>query len=96
MVLLDVAPLSLSMEAFSPGERFFTLMNHELVHIATMDAWNDQDADWRHFFHGKVAPVTGNEPLTARVPPAWSNVGALPSRWSIDPAAIVTPPWLTA
>src|SRR3954453_8348720 len=27
MVLLDVAPLSLSMETFSPGERFFTLMN---------------------------------------------------------------------
>ena len=28
MVLLDVAPLSLSMETFSPGERFFTLNNH--------------------------------------------------------------------
>src|SRR5207237_52065 len=49
MVLLDVAPLSLSMEAFSPGERFFTLMNHELTHVATIDVWNSRDAFWRHF-----------------------------------------------
>ena len=40
MVLLDVAPLSLSMEAFSPGERFFTLMNHEITHVGTIDVWN--------------------------------------------------------
>ena len=40
MVLLDVAPLSLSMETFSPGERFYTLMNHELTHVGTIDAWN--------------------------------------------------------
>ena len=37
MVLLDVAPLSLSMETFSPGERFYTLMNHELTHVGTID-----------------------------------------------------------
>ena len=42
MVLLDVAPLSLSMETFSPGERFFTLNNHELAHVAAIDVWNSQ------------------------------------------------------
>src|SRR5690349_24582422 len=47
MVLLDVAPLSLSMETFSPGERFFTLMNHELTHVGTIDAWDAHDAGWR-------------------------------------------------
>ena len=41
-VLLDVAPLSQSMETFTPGERFFTLTNHELAHVATMDVWNKQ------------------------------------------------------
>jgi hypothetical protein len=56
-VLLDVAPLSLSMETFTPGERFFTLLNHELQHVATMDVWNRQDAGWRHFLHGKPMPV---------------------------------------
>ena len=41
-MLLDVAPLSQSMETFTPGERFFTLINHELAHVATMDVWNKQ------------------------------------------------------
>ena len=57
MVLLDVAPLSLSMETFSPGERFFTLTNHELAHVAAIDAWNSRDAFWRHFLGGKPVPL---------------------------------------
>ena len=56
-VLLDVAPLSISMETFTPGERFFTLINHELAHVATMDVWNRQDARWRQFLHGKPMPI---------------------------------------
>ena len=56
-MLLDVAPLSLAMETFSPGERFFTLNNHELAHVATMDVWNRKDAFWRHFLHGKPMPL---------------------------------------
>jgi hypothetical protein len=56
-VLIDVAPLSVSMETFTPGERFFTIVNHEMAHVAQMDVWNKKDAFWRHFFHGKVPPV---------------------------------------
>jgi len=56
-VLLDVAPLSLRMETFSAGERFFTLINHELAHVATLDAWNKQDAFWRKFLAGKPMPI---------------------------------------
>ena len=56
-VLLDVAPLSQAMETFSPGERFFTLNNHELQHVATMDVWNGKDASWRRFLHGKPMPL---------------------------------------
>ena len=56
MVLLDVAPLSLSMETFSPGERFFTLINHELAHVAAIDVWNKRDAFWRRFLGGKPMP----------------------------------------
>ena len=36
------------METFTPGERFFTLINHELAHVATMDVWNKRDAFWRN------------------------------------------------
>jgi len=46
-----------TMETFSPGERFFTLNNHELAHIAQMDAWNSKDAGWRRFLHGKPMPL---------------------------------------
>ena len=56
-VLIDVAPLSISMETFSPGERFFTIVNHELAHVAQMDVWNKRDAFWRHVLHGKPMPV---------------------------------------
>ena len=56
-VLLDVAPLSQTMETFTPGERFFTLINHEVAHVATTDVYNKQDAFWRRLFHGKPAPL---------------------------------------
>jgi len=56
-VLLDVAPLSISMETFTPGERFFTMTNHELAHVAVMDVWNKKDAFWRRFLHGKPMPI---------------------------------------
>ena len=55
---VDIAPIPTVFETYYHGERFFTLMNHELVHIATLDAWNDDDAFWRNFFHGKPQPVT--------------------------------------
>ncbi|HEX6072161.1 MAG TPA: hypothetical protein VFY95_04055 [Sphingomicrobium sp.] len=56
-VLIDVAPLSVTMETFTPGERFFTIVNHEMAHVAQMDVWNRRDAFWRRFFHGKVSPI---------------------------------------
>ena len=56
-LLFDIAPLSLTFETFSPGERFFTLTNHEVAHVATMDVWNSRDAFWRHAFFGKPMPV---------------------------------------
>jgi hypothetical protein len=56
-VLLDVAPLSQRMETFSPGERFFTLINHELAHVATLDVYNRKDAFWRKLLAGKPMPI---------------------------------------
>jgi hypothetical protein len=56
-ILLDVAPLPQTFETFSAGERFFTMLNHEPVHVATMDVWNETDARWRRLFHGKPMPI---------------------------------------
>ncbi len=58
VIIIDVAPFPITFETFSPGERFFTVMNHELVHVATTDVWNEKDAWWRDFLHGKPAPIS--------------------------------------
>ena len=53
---VEIAPLSRTFETFPASERIFMLMNHELVHVATGDVWNEQDAKWRQIFRGKPSP----------------------------------------
>jgi hypothetical protein len=50
----DVAPVSYAFETFSAAERMYSIMNHELAHVATMDIASEQDLRWRRFFGGKV------------------------------------------
>jgi hypothetical protein len=52
----DIAPVSYAFETFSASERMYTIMNHELTHVATTDIWNEQDRFWRRLFFGKVYP----------------------------------------
>jgi len=56
-VQIDVAPLARTYETFTASERIYMDMNHEMVHVATGDVWNEQDAWWRHAFFGKPAPL---------------------------------------
>lgn len=42
-----------TLEQSRGGERMFSTINHELVHIATLDAANDTERRWRRFFGGK-------------------------------------------
>ncbi len=92
MVLLDVAPLSLSMEAFSPGERFFTLMNHELTHVGTIDAWNSRDAFWRRFLGGKPVPLQKHpESILYNFLTSPRN---LTPRWYMEGSAVFMETWM--
>jgi WD40 repeat protein len=92
MVLLDVAPLSLSMETFSPGERFFTLMNHELTHVGTIDAWNSQDAGWRRFLGGKPVPLQKHpESILYNFLTTPRN---LSPRWYMEGSAVFMETWM--
>ena len=52
----DVAPVSHAFETYSASERLYSIMNHELTHVATTDIWSEQDAFWRRLFRGKVFP----------------------------------------
>ena len=58
---LEISPISTAYEAISPNERFNWLMNHEMVHIATVDQAARPDRRARAFFGGKVAP-NGEDP----------------------------------
>jgi hypothetical protein len=53
---VDLSPFSITYETVSPNERINWVMNHELVHIATVDQANKTDRRARAFFGGKVIP----------------------------------------
>jgi len=92
MVLLDVAPVSVSMETFSPGERFYTLMNHELTHVGTIDVWNSRDAFWRHFLGGKPVPLQKHpESILYNFLTAPRN---LTPRWYMEGSAVFHETWM--
>jgi hypothetical protein len=92
MVLLDVAPLSLSMETFSPGERFFTLTNHELAHVAAIDVWNSRDAFWRRFLGGKPTPLQKHpESILYNFLTSPRN---LTPRWYMEGSAVFFETWM--
>ena len=92
MILLDVAPLSLSMETFSPGERFFTLINHELAHVATIDVWNRRDAFWRRFLGGKPVPLQKHpESILYNFLTSPRN---LSPRWYMEGSAVFFETWM--
>lgn len=55
-MIVDIAPFSFAFETFVASERMFALMNHELVHVATMDQWTESERRWRKFFGGKLVP----------------------------------------
>jgi hypothetical protein len=56
-IYLELAPPILSFETFSPGERLYTLVNHELVHTVVGDQASPDDAQARRWFGGKVVAV---------------------------------------
>jgi hypothetical protein len=57
MVRVQIAPLGFSFETMPANDRINTIMNHELVHIVTMDQASRLDRRFRRLFGGKVMPV---------------------------------------
>ena len=56
-VTVQIAPLSFAFETIAGNDRMNIIMNHELVHIATMDQAAPRDRTFRRLFGGKVTPV---------------------------------------
>jgi hypothetical protein len=57
LIAVQIAPLSLAFETMAANDRMTTLMNHELVHVMTMDQATGSDRVFRRLFGGKVLPI---------------------------------------
>lgn len=55
---VQIAPLNFAFETIAGNERMNIIMNHELVHVATMDQAAGSDRFFRKLFGGKVMPVS--------------------------------------
>ncbi len=93
LLWVDVAPLNHTFETFPAIERMYMLMNHELVHVATGDGWNEQDGKWRGFFAGKAA-VTGEHPESILYAWLTSPRNAAP-RWYFEGSAVFMETWMS-
>ena len=56
IVALSIAPMGRTLETMPAGERMYSLMNHEAVHVANADVANSRDLRWRGLFGGKPLP----------------------------------------
>jgi hypothetical protein len=57
LMAIQIAPLNFAFETIATNERMTTLMDHELVHVVTMDQAAGRDRVFRRLFQGKVTPI---------------------------------------
>lgn len=91
-LLVDIAPVSFAYETFAPSERMYTLMNHELVHVTTMDQATNMDRGFRKVFGGKVAPVA-EHPESILYSYLTAPRTATP-RWYLEGSAVFMETWM--
>ncbi|HEX5651178.1 MAG TPA: hypothetical protein VFX69_16085 [Steroidobacteraceae bacterium] len=90
-IFVDIAPANLAFETFSPGERLFTIANHELVHLVTSDQASASDSRWRRLFQGKVAPVPEHPETILYY--YLTNPRASTPRWYVEGSAVFMETW---
>ena len=91
-LIVDIAPFSFSFETFVASERMYTLMNHELVHVANMDQATERERRLRRFFGGKVQ-INADHPESL-----WYHYITTPRdvvpRWWLEGAAVFFETWM--
>lgn len=91
-VVVDIAPIPLTFETNAPAERMYTIMNHELVHIATTDQTAAVDRKFRRFFGGKVL-ATPEHPETILYQYLTAPRKTSP-RWYLEGIAVFLETWM--
>ncbi len=87
-----IAPLNYAFETTPAAERMRTAMNHELVHIVTMDKAAGSDRFFRTLFLGKVAP-TPDHPLSIFYS-YLTNPRRFAPRWYLEGIAVFVETWM--
>jgi hypothetical protein len=90
-VRIQVAPMSFAFETMVTSERMHALMNHELVHIISMDQAAGRDRLFRRIFAGKVMPID-TQPESVFYFYLTSPRVAVP-RWFLEGAAVFADTW---
>jgi hypothetical protein len=91
-LIVDIAPLSFAFETFVASERMFSLMNHELVHVATLDQWTERERAWRELFGGKVQ-INPDHPETLLYHYLTTPRVVVP-RWYMEGSAVFFETWM--
>ncbi len=60
LVRAGMSPIDMVYETIPANERFNWMLNHELVHIVTLDKASTTDNFFRSIFSGKVSPIADN------------------------------------
>jgi len=91
-VRVQIAPMSYIFETVTANERMTMIMDHELVHVATMDGAAAGDRFFRRLFAGKVNPVD-EQPETILYFYLTSPRLASP-RWYLEGIAVFLDTWM--
>jgi hypothetical protein len=89
---VQIAPLGLAFETMPVNERMNTIMNHELVHVATMDRPAGSDRFFRRLFFGKVSPVAEHPETILYLYLTAPRVNT--PRWYLEGIAVFVDTWM--
>ena len=89
---VDVSPSPSAFETKPAAEHMYSLMNHELVHLATGDSTSSEDRFWRGLFRGKV-PANSQHPETLLYNFLTVPRFAVP-RWYLEGSATFMETWM--
>ena len=89
---VQIAPLRYAFETIPSNERMNAIMNHELVHVVTMDQAAGHDRFFRRLFGGKVMPVAEQPESVLYFYLTTPRVAA--PRWFHEGSAVFVDTWM--
>lgn len=89
---VHIAPLSYAFETIPSNERMNAIMNHELVHVVTMDQAAGRDRFFRRLFGGKVMPIAEQPESVLYFYLTTPRVAA--PRWFHEGSAVFVDTWM--